>query len=291
MGSAGSVVVEPPFPDAPAALAAGHSQDEVDAWKQWAAACPLKQPAAATQQPSSASSSSSLIQDLFEGPIDVVGDVHGECGTLCQLLDRLGYDGDGNHPEKRRLVFVGDLVDRGPDSPGVVRLVRHLVQTKKTAQCILGNHELNIIRGDHKHGNGWYYGQPEVIRKDKGGISFQVLAKDDAERADVKAFFEALPLALMRRDAVVVHAAWDPGSVRKIQAMEAEAGAKEQEGEAKGDGGGGGGGGVLGVAEIFKRFEAATAKKIADEGIEDKDEVDMLEQVGQHAGASMTRLR
>ena len=50
--------------------------------------------------------------------IDVIGDIRGECGTLCELLDRLGYDGNGAHPEGRRLVFVGDLIDRGgPDVP------------------------------------------------------------------------------------------------------------------------------------------------------------------------------
>ena len=59
-----------------------------------------------------------LVGELFDGPLDIIGDVHGECGTLCKLLDRLGYDGNGDHPEGRRLVFVGDLVDRGPDSPG-----------------------------------------------------------------------------------------------------------------------------------------------------------------------------
>ena len=111
-----------------------------------------------------AAPSAPMFQALFDGPIDVIGDIHGECGTLCELLDRLGYDGNGEHPDGRRLVFVGDLIDRGPDSPGVVRLVRHLMSRGK-AQCIVGNHELNIMRGDRKHGNGWFYGDPEVIRK------------------------------------------------------------------------------------------------------------------------------
>lgn len=88
-----------------------------------------------------------LIGSLFDGPIDIVGDIHGECGALLSLLDRLGYDGQGEHPEGRRLVFIGDLVDRGPDSPGVLRLVRQLVQRKR-AQCVLGNHELNLLRGE-----------------------------------------------------------------------------------------------------------------------------------------------
>lgn len=79
-----------------------------------------------------------FVQQLVDGPIDVVGDVHGECGPLTELLDRLGYDANGNHPENRRLVFVGDLVDRGPDSPGVIRTVRRLMDAGKV--CII--HEL-----------------------------------------------------------------------------------------------------------------------------------------------------
>ena len=62
-----------------------------------------------------------MCQALFEGPVDVVGDVHGEFEALDQLLDVLGYHAENGwkHPEGRRLVFVGDLVDRGPNSPSL----------------------------------------------------------------------------------------------------------------------------------------------------------------------------
>ncbi|TFG86728.1 MAG: hypothetical protein E4H19_04725, partial [Chromatiales bacterium] len=55
---------------------------------------------------------------LQSGALDIVGDVHGELDALHDLLARLGYDKDGSHPDHRHLVFVGDLGDRGPDSPG-----------------------------------------------------------------------------------------------------------------------------------------------------------------------------
>lgn len=51
------------------------------------------------------------------GPFDIIGDVHGCSAELETLLTTLGYD-DGRHPAGRTAVFVGDLVDRGPDSPG-----------------------------------------------------------------------------------------------------------------------------------------------------------------------------
>ena len=59
----------------------------------------------------------SLVQPLFEGPIDTVGDIHGEIDAFRDLLGHLGYADDGSHPQGRRLVFLGDLTDRGPDNP------------------------------------------------------------------------------------------------------------------------------------------------------------------------------
>jgi hypothetical protein len=68
-----------------------------------------------------------LIRELFPAPIDVVGDIHGEIDALRALLEHLGYDTGGRHPHGRRLVFIGDPTDRGPDSPAVLELVRDLV--------------------------------------------------------------------------------------------------------------------------------------------------------------------
>lgn len=78
------------------------------------------------------------------GPFDVVGDVHGCLDELDELLDKLGYD-DGRHPEGRTLVFVGDLVDRGPDSVGVLRRVLPLIDDGR-ALLVPGNHEAKFVR-------------------------------------------------------------------------------------------------------------------------------------------------
>ncbi|MGW1539849.1 polynucleotide kinase-phosphatase [Streptomyces sp. NPDC002309] len=73
------------------------------------------------------------------GPFDIVGDIHGCAAELEALLGRLGY-ADGVHPDGRTAVFVGDLVDRGPDSPGVLRRVMAMVKSGN-ALCVPGNHE------------------------------------------------------------------------------------------------------------------------------------------------------
>jgi protein phosphatase len=99
---------------------------------------------------------SRLFNDLRHetGPFDVIGDIHGCRAELETLLGELGYhlDRDDNgrprsarHPQGRRVVFVGDLVDRGPDTPGVLRLVMGMVGAG-TAFCVSGNHEAKLLR-------------------------------------------------------------------------------------------------------------------------------------------------
>ena len=80
----------------------------------------------------------SLLSTLSSGPLDIVGDVHGEIDPLLSLMHHLGYDEHGSHPDNRKLVFVGDLTDRGPDSLAVVNLVQALTE-RQHAQCVLGN--------------------------------------------------------------------------------------------------------------------------------------------------------
>jgi polynucleotide kinase-phosphatase len=88
------------------------------------------------------------------GPFDVIGDVHGCRSELETLLGRLGYvisrDAEGRavdaeHPEGRKVVFVGDLVDRGPDTPGVLRLAMGMT-TAGHALAVPGNHEHKLVR-------------------------------------------------------------------------------------------------------------------------------------------------
>ncbi|MGV3614509.1 MAG: AAA family ATPase [Fimbriimonas sp.] len=83
------------------------------------------------------------------GPFDIVGDVHGCLDELRELLAKLGYtvtdDLQVTPPEGRTLIFVGDLVDRGPNSPGVLRLAMGMVAAG-TAICVPGNHDVKLLR-------------------------------------------------------------------------------------------------------------------------------------------------
>jgi hypothetical protein len=161
-----------------------------------------------------------LVKPLFDGPLDIVGDVHGEIEALSTLLQLLGYADDGTHPERRRLVFVGDLVDRGPDSPAAVERVRRLVENRR-AQCVLGNHELNILIGSKKPDNIWFF-HHELPAGDPASNRPKVWAGEQT-RAAMLRFFSCLPLALERPDLRIVHACWDEGMIAAArQAIDAD---------------------------------------------------------------------
>ena len=107
------------------------------------------------------------------GPIYVVGDVHGSRPALEALLETLDLGDDD------LVVFVGDLIRKGPDSPGVIDLVRD----DPRLVSVRGNNEQKIVRGD-KH--------PDWLR--------------DGDRA----YFESLPVVISFDDALVVHGGVDP---------------------------------------------------------------------------------
>ncbi len=85
------------------------------------------------------------------GPFDIIGDVHGCLDELLELLSRLGYEVTGEEngkvmpPAGRKAVFVGDLVDRGPKIPSVLRLVMGMAETGATL-CVPGNHDMKLLR-------------------------------------------------------------------------------------------------------------------------------------------------
>jgi hypothetical protein len=162
-----------------------------------------------------------LVAELFDGPIDIVGDVHGEIHALRELRRRLGYDDRGRHPEGRRLVFVGDLADRGPDSPGVIEWVRDRIRDGR-AQCVLGNHDFNALRaaegGPMKTELSWIFDEARPYTHHGYPVP-QVLIRGH-RRDDVLAFFRTLPIALERKGELpvrVVHACWQEAAVDRLR--------------------------------------------------------------------------
>lgn len=143
--------------------------------------------------------------------IDIIGDVHGEWQALQQLLYYLGYDDCGRHPQGRKLVFVGDLCDRGPDSPAVLNWVIQAVAAER-AFTVLGNHELNLLMQEAKDGSGWYFA--ERTQDQARYAPWQSFPEKQKSRLQVA--LAQWPLVLQRPDLRIVHAAWLPDSIRQL---------------------------------------------------------------------------
>ena len=156
-----------------------------------------------------------LVNTLPDRPLDIIGDIHGEIDALEMLLERLGYHPNGHHPQHRIPVFVGDMVDRGPDSHGVVRRVQDLVENHG-ARVILGNHELNLLTDDIKDGSGWFFDEREA-QDQKNYAPFTRTPIN--ERSDIRAFLNRLPIALVGNGIRIVHAAWVDEAINKIKAV------------------------------------------------------------------------
>nr|WP_256925297.1 polynucleotide kinase-phosphatase [Streptomyces sp. Amel2xC10] len=116
------------------------------------------------------------------GPFDIIGDIHGCSSELEALLGKLGYT-DGVHPEGRQAVFVGDLVDRGPDSPAVLRRVMAMVKSGN-ALCVPGNHENKY--GRHLKGRKVQHthGLAETVE--------QMAGESEEFRTEVREFIDSL---------------------------------------------------------------------------------------------------
>lgn len=142
------------------------------------------------------------------GPFDVIGDVHGCRAELEQLLTALGWrlvrddrgrPVDAVHPQGRTAVFLGDLVDRGPDTPGVLRLVMGMTAAGH-ALCVCGNHEHRLVRALDGRAVQRTHGLADTLD--------QLAAEPDAFTAEAREFCRGLAshLVLDGGSLVVAHA-------------------------------------------------------------------------------------
>ncbi len=142
---------------------------------------------------------------------DIIGDIHGYAGALKALLKKLGYSGQSgvwSHPE-RHAIFVGDLIDRGPEQKETCRIVRAMVDNG-FASCIMGNHEYNALTH--------YLGCRKLkgLRDPHQSFLDQIPA-GSAEYEDLMAWFKTLPLWLEFDDFAVIHACFDPKAMENLK--------------------------------------------------------------------------
>jgi hypothetical protein len=126
---------------------------------------------------------------------DLIGDIHGHYDELCKLLEKLEYQRSGTafeHTENRKLVFVGDFINRGPDSEKVLYLIQSMWESGK-ALAVVGNHEFRLVQNSVSGKN-----IPSELR-----VFLPWLRK--------------LPLFLDMDSFRVVHAAWHFSSIKFLE--------------------------------------------------------------------------
>lgn len=154
---------------------------------------------------------------------DIIGDIHG-CGSLLVcLLHKLGYqeqDGVFRHRE-RQVIFLGDLIDRGPEIRATVELVRAMVENG-AALMVLGNHEYAAIT--HSTPAPADFGRPFLKRhtprlKRMLAETLAEFAGREAEWLDLVAWWRTLPLYLEFANFRVVHACWDDEKIADLNRL------------------------------------------------------------------------
>jgi len=147
---------------------------------------------------------------------DLIGDIHGHCAALISLLDQLGYtkeEGIYQHPEGRKVIFVGDYIDRGSQILETLALVKSMVDSGQ-AIALMGNHEYNAIlfnavaksKGGYlrEHSIKNIVQHYETLRQFKG--------QDDLYQTYID-WFMTLPLFYENEAFRVVHACWDAQAI------------------------------------------------------------------------------
>jgi serine/threonine protein phosphatase 1 len=145
----------------------------------------------------------------------IVGDIHGCLDMLKALMKKITWN-----PEKDRLVFLGDFVDRGPDPKGVIDYVLEIKRQSTLVECILGNHEKMFL--DYLNGRGgkrvyFFNGGKTTLE------SYHLLGESSNPPhipESHKAFLESLRLWVELDDFYIVHAGLRPGLSLSEQKLE-----------------------------------------------------------------------
>lgn len=153
--------------------------------------------------------------------IDIIPDIHGQNETLLTALAGLGWRRSGlgwTHPEPdRRLLFLGDLIDRGPENAAVIRTVRSLIDAGR-ADLILGNHELNAMQFHTRNpetGEPLRRNDPKNTRQHRAFLD--EFPPGGKETREVIGWFATLPLLIERDGLRAVHACWAEPTVAALR--------------------------------------------------------------------------
>ena len=154
------------------------------------------------------------------GPFDLIGDIHGHFDSLVALLEKLGYRkfGSGYRHPVRKVIYLGDFIDRGPAQREVIETVRSMMD-QGDALAVMGNHEFNAIAYATRHPVTNEYLREHGGKKEAQHTAFLAeYAPGSAAYRDAIAWFRTLPLWLDLGNLRVIHACWDLNMITRAGA-------------------------------------------------------------------------
>ena len=149
---------------------------------------------------------------------DFIGDIHGHADKLEALLGKLGYtisNGSYAHPE-RKVVFVGDYIDRGPKISETLDIVRHMADSGN-AVALMGNHEYNALCFHYPESEGGHLRKHEIKNILQHYETLRQFQNRQAEYDDYIDWFKTLPLYYETEHFRAVHACWDFQQMNVLQ--------------------------------------------------------------------------
>lgn len=157
-----------------------------------------------------------------EDGYDVIGDVHGHADKLVSMLGTMGYEernGAWRHP-RRQAVFVGDLIDRGPQQLETVRIARAMVEAE-SAKIVAGNHEFNAVAfcTPDPEAPGELLRKHSIKHREQHEDFLKEVEGKTSLHRDLIEWFMKLPLWLELDGLRVVHACWDPDAVTTLSGL------------------------------------------------------------------------
>ncbi len=151
---------------------------------------------------------------------DIIGDIHGHADPLEILLQKLGYErrnGIYTHTENRKVIFVGDFVDRGPKIRETLHIVKDMCDAGH-AEAVMGNHEFNAISFHTVHTeNGGFFRNHTIEEIEQHLETMRQFRHYQNEWKVFLEWFKKLPLYLDKGTFRVVHACWDSAQVNYLK--------------------------------------------------------------------------
>ncbi len=142
--------------------------------------------------------------------VDLIGDIHGHADKLEELLLKLGYaknNGAYSHPD-RKVLFVGDYIDRGPKIRETLEIVKSMVDSEN-AIALMGNHEYNALCFHFQETEGGHLRKHSIKNIIQHYETLKQFQNRQREYEDYLDWFKALPLYFETDSFRAVHACWD----------------------------------------------------------------------------------